>query len=586
MSRDSGYLKRLIPAFALVVLLLLLTNARAIAEHRFPDPDDALRLQEVRDWLGGQGWFDLTQHRLDPFHGGVAMHWTRLVDLPLAGVMLALRPLLGMAGAELAARILVPLLTLGVIMTLMARLAWLRLGARSVTMTCLMLMMSAPFVTQILPMRIDHHGWQIACAVLALSGLLARRVTLGAWLAGLAMAASLEISVEGLPLAAIFAAVGALRWFRHEPTRLWLAHYMAALASASLLLFALLRGFGDLAQHCDQMSPVQLAVVSLAALGSMAGAAFGARWPFAGRVIAMGVLGALAGALYLGIAPQCRAGSFDMLSPLARDLWYNQVDEGLAIWHQLPSKIVQITFPPLFALFALWRIMQAHHGRQRLIWRDYALVLIGAQAVALLVARAAGVSGAFTALPLAWLVQNWLERAHASPPLAKAGWLLAIVAAVQPSAPVILYQQLAPSPALPAQPAVAQSNPVRGCHLDQGARVLAEQPTGLVLTGLDSAPALLLDTHHTMLASAHHRGARAIDALIRIFTAPEDKAHALIRQERVDYLAVCPDATEFHIYARAAPQGLAADLIAGHVPAWLEPLAGSGGGLQLFKVKG
>jgi hypothetical protein len=379
LHRDSGFLKRLIPAFALVVFLLLLTSARSIVEHRFPDPDDALRLQQVRDWLGGQGWFDLTQHRLDPLHGGVPMHWSRLVDLPLAGVMLALRPLLGMGGAELAARILVPLLTLGVIMTLLARIAWLRLGARSVTMTCLMLMMSAPFVTQVLPMRIDHHGWQIACAVLALSGLLARRATLGAWLAGLAMAASLEISVEGLPLAAIFAAVGALRWFRNEPGRLWLAHYMAALASASLLLFALLRGFGDLAQHCDQMSPVQLAVLAVAAFGCVAGAACGARWPLWGRVIALGVLGALAGTLYLGMAPQCRAGSFDMLSPLVRELWYNQVDEGLAIWHQLPSKIVQILFPPLFALFALWRIMQAHHGRQRLIWRDYALVLIGAR---------------------------------------------------------------------------------------------------------------------------------------------------------------------------------------------------------------
>jgi hypothetical protein len=92
LHRDSGFLKRLIPAFALVVFLLLLTSARSIVEHRFPDPDDALRLQQVRDWLGGQGWFDLTQHRLDPLHGGVPMHWSRLVDLPLAGVMLALRP--------------------------------------------------------------------------------------------------------------------------------------------------------------------------------------------------------------------------------------------------------------------------------------------------------------------------------------------------------------------------------------------------------------------------------------------------------------------------------------------------------------
>src|SRR5690349_3091496 len=45
--------------------------------------DDAMRLVEVRDFLAGQSWFDLTQHRLDP-PGGVAMHWSRLIDVPLA----------------------------------------------------------------------------------------------------------------------------------------------------------------------------------------------------------------------------------------------------------------------------------------------------------------------------------------------------------------------------------------------------------------------------------------------------------------------------------------------------------------------
>src|SRR5260370_41349134 len=45
--------------------------------------DDAMRLVEVRDLLAGQGWFDLTQYRLNP-PDGVVMHWSRLIDLPLA----------------------------------------------------------------------------------------------------------------------------------------------------------------------------------------------------------------------------------------------------------------------------------------------------------------------------------------------------------------------------------------------------------------------------------------------------------------------------------------------------------------------
>ncbi len=50
--------------------------------------DDAMRLVQVRDLLAGQNWFDLTQHRLSP-PAGVTMHWSRLIDLPLAALICA-----------------------------------------------------------------------------------------------------------------------------------------------------------------------------------------------------------------------------------------------------------------------------------------------------------------------------------------------------------------------------------------------------------------------------------------------------------------------------------------------------------------
>src|SRR5260370_39180758 len=59
--------------------------------------DDAMRLVEVRDLIAGQAWFDLAQHRLDP--PGVSMHWSRVIDAPLAALILLLRPLAGAAAA-------------------------------------------------------------------------------------------------------------------------------------------------------------------------------------------------------------------------------------------------------------------------------------------------------------------------------------------------------------------------------------------------------------------------------------------------------------------------------------------------------
>ena len=47
------------------------------------DTDDNMRYLQVRDWLAGQGWYDLRQYRLDP-PAGFNIHWSRLVDLPIA----------------------------------------------------------------------------------------------------------------------------------------------------------------------------------------------------------------------------------------------------------------------------------------------------------------------------------------------------------------------------------------------------------------------------------------------------------------------------------------------------------------------
>ena len=73
-----------------LVGLFLLIGALDIYRLEFPDPDDALRLAQVRDLIAGQSWFDLHQYRIDPLNGGVLMHWSRIVDVPLAALILLL----------------------------------------------------------------------------------------------------------------------------------------------------------------------------------------------------------------------------------------------------------------------------------------------------------------------------------------------------------------------------------------------------------------------------------------------------------------------------------------------------------------
>src|SRR4051794_12660358 len=84
----------------------IFSRGNDISYFRLGDTDDNMRMMQVRGLLHGQGWFDLRQHRL----AGSNIHWSRLVDLPIAGLILLLRPLIGGAGAERWAVAIAPLL--------------------------------------------------------------------------------------------------------------------------------------------------------------------------------------------------------------------------------------------------------------------------------------------------------------------------------------------------------------------------------------------------------------------------------------------------------------------------------------------
>jgi len=179
------------------------------------DSDDAMRLTEVHDFLGGQGWFDLVQHRLNTPYGA-SMHWSRLVDLPEAALLFLLRPFAGEA-ADTILIYLWPTLLLGPLLWLTAKLA-LRLGRREAVWPALILpSLSLITLGEFVPGRLDHHSAQILLSLAILYCTIAAlerpRFAIGA---ALAAAAALAIGIEGLPIVAVTAVVFALMWVADE----------------------------------------------------------------------------------------------------------------------------------------------------------------------------------------------------------------------------------------------------------------------------------------------------------------------------------------------------------------------------------
>src|SRR5258708_11319406 len=146
---------------ALLGLAWLLVVSQLVAQywtgtaHAFADTDDAMRLAQLRDWLGGQGWFDMRQPRVA---GGYETHWSRLIDAGLGGMLWLLSWFATPAFAERLMFTVWPLLWLFPAMAGTAAIAWRVAGREAALVALLMAVIGLPALHQFRPGRIDHHN--------------------------------------------------------------------------------------------------------------------------------------------------------------------------------------------------------------------------------------------------------------------------------------------------------------------------------------------------------------------------------------------------------------------------------------------
>lgn len=563
--------------------ILLVRSASAIAEGQFPDPDDVLRLVQVRDLLAGQPWFDLHQYRIDG-PGGTLMHWSRLVDLPLLLTIGALTPLFGVAAAEQIALVAVPLITLAAILLVIARIAGRFTDLQGVTLACLCLGLSPLVLAQIQPLRIDHHGWQIFTVILALAGLLPGRPGWRAALSGLALAAGLSISLELLPIVAAFGAVFALRWLADGATSRPLVVFLASLSGSLAVLFLVTRGLGDLVQHCDAIAPAHLALFGIAALGAAAVARLRpASRPVLVAALAVPVLAA--GAFYLWSAPQCLSGPFGQLDPLVREFWYENVAEGQPAWRIAPDLWLPVVAQGVIALAMLAWLWRNRSGEERRWWFEYLLVAGAAFVTGLLVWRSMAFVGVLAAIPLGWLTALLLEKLRATErPLRKIGVAAAMCLVLVPSFPLTVAGLSGLRGAQAAEKAGPTTSPA--CRLTDSAAALNRLAPATLFAPLDLGPTLLERTRHGVVATAHHRANLAMHDVLAAFLGTPEEARALIARHDAGYVVLCTDMGEAQLYRKRAPRGFAAQLMNGSAPHWLEPVPLPGPqGLRVWRVR-
>ena len=296
--------------------------------------DDAMRLVEVRDFLAGQSWFDLTQYRLNP-PAGVEMHWSRLIDLALAlliksGAMVVSRP-----AAEAAALVVWPTAMLLVFLAGVSRLARELAGHTAARVAVVFAVLMAPVLQHFRAGAIDHHNVQLALTIwsLALFARLPARPRDSA-IAGALSALSVAIGQEMVAAVAVLAAVVGLRWVvAGEDTKHATIAYAMALAAGSLVLgVATIAPARYFAVDCDAISIAQVGALGLGGFGLTALAVMPRLNSVASRMFAAAALAALiAAAVEIG-APQCLGDPYGKLDPRLITLWLASVSEGRNIY--------------------------------------------------------------------------------------------------------------------------------------------------------------------------------------------------------------------------------------------------------------
>lgn len=593
MARDGASTWKSDIAFALLAALLLLAlNAHA----GFPqlanpagDNDSLLQLVEARDLLAGQGWFDLHQYRMGP-EGGFVMHWSRLLDAPLALGMLGASALTGStAMAEKIVQIVWPTLQFWLALFFILRAARAFAGERAVLPAAVVGGAAMYYIGIFSPGAIDHHNIQLMLTLASLALLLeapARRAA--AFVAGICAVLTLAIGMESAPYAATLGAVVALLFLGGgEDERPVARDFGLGVAGVSAAVFVATVPASAWSQaQCDTFSVAQFALAMLAGIG-LAGIASlkTANATMVRRLVSLGLLAVALAAVVISLFPQCLAAPYANLDPRLQKMWLGHIEEAQSIFQLVlddPARAVARFATPLLAIILMALRLRAGGWRRQ----DS---LVGALLVVAFLVSAWEVRGStfsivFAVIPLSAWIARWRQRAESSPTGATmlrmaAAWLISVNAIWSGAAE-------AASNAFDAGVPVGNAGIDASCNGKASFSALGAMAPTTVLAISNLGSPILAFTDHRVLAGPYHRNVAGNLLVFDALLGSAADARAVVENHHVGLVAVCAGNPESRLFAASAPDGFLAGLMQGRVPDWLEPVAATRGApLELYRVR-
>jgi hypothetical protein len=547
------------------------------------DTDDNMRMSQVRALLAGQDWFDLRQYKMN-WPDGLNIHWSRLVDLPLAGLILLGRLFLTGAQAEQMAVAMAPLIPLALLLVsltlivrrLVAPAAW------PLAIACLFFAGSTMGMFQ--PTRIDHHNWQLALLALVVSAIADPKRARGGATLGIATALSLAIGLEMIIYLALGGATMVLFWIRDAGQKRRLATYAVTLAGGTGLGFLLFASYANRAAICDALSPVWLSDALLGGALLLGLAAWSpAKWQW--RLGCAVIAGIIVAAFHALAWPHCLS-RLEGVSPELYDLWLSHVREARPVYRHGWRTASFILGLPAAGLLG-WAVLAwfARSDWDRL-QRILGAAAPAATALALLFWQTrTGPAAQMLAIPgavaLVWLLAPMTFKSE-NTIVRVLGTTLVVLAGLGAAVPLVV-DNIPEKTKTVRERSIARANST--CPSLAAMRPVAMQPKGMVFTFGDLAPRLITVTHHRSVTGPYHRNGQQILDMMHAFRGSADQARAIMAKYKSDYLLICPMMSQSTVFRAEAPNGFYVQIEQGKVPAWLQPIdLGKDNPMKMWRV--
>jgi hypothetical protein len=556
----------------------------------FADTDDAMRIVVVRDFLAGQGWWDNVQHRLNTPYGA-EMHWSRLVDLPLAAILAALRLVLDARMAETILGYLWPALLLLTMLYVSAKLTLDLVGREGLLPALVLPALSPAVMAEFSPGRIDHHSIQIILA-LVMAWCAVRAVRSPRWAigAGLAAATAMAIATEAVP-AVIATVLGfGLLWVMRRERAGAMVTFGVTLAVASLVHLAIAlppeRWF---VVACDAMS------IFYAAAGVAVGVAFAilamlnlnAPGP---RLAAGVIIGGIAAGVLVAFFRECLGGPYAAVDPWLVDNWLSRIVEARPVWESfdaLPAYTVAIAVPPVLGLvLILWMLPRAGADK-RVEWIMLAVSLAVAVAVMLVQVR-----GARLAMPLAIpaaaaLIAGARHRYAAGKGITDAAVLVGSWLAFAGIALLVVVNGIGIAVTGTPPGSVEEAATTSGkeaCLLPAAFDDLRGLPPERMMTPVDLGAHMLMETPHEVVAAPYHRNQQGVRDAFRFFHEPLEAVRPILAERGIGVVVTCPAMAEMQVGPGSDPASFVALYRDGALPDWLVDQSLPDAPLKVFGV--